>query len=117
MVRRVVVHRTHQSSNLRFYTGVSNLRRNMFLVGGDVPIDTKVSAMCSSILRPNLSVRSFGVAHRGRICVCASIRVSVWLYARVCYRFCCIVFRKTKGDVHKNMPIFLKHRALCIETT
>jgi hypothetical protein len=46
-------------------------------VGGDVPVDSEAPVVTSSISRPDLPAQSFGGAHRGRVCVCAFIGVSV----------------------------------------
>jgi hypothetical protein len=77
VVRRAVVPPAHQSSNPRFDICVSHKRRNILSVGGDVPVDSEAPMVTSSISRPDLPAQSFGGAHRGTVCVCAFIGVSV----------------------------------------
>lgn len=45
-------------------------------VVGDVPVNNEVSAVTSSISQ-DLPAQCFRGAHRGRMCVCAFIRVNV----------------------------------------
>ena len=58
-------------------------------MGGDVPVDSEASMVISSISRPDPPAQYFGGAHRGRVCVCAFIGVSVCA---------CTVFGKKKGE-------------------
>jgi hypothetical protein len=46
-------------------------------MGGDVPVDSEMSVVTSSISRSNPPAQSSGGAPRGRVCVCAFIAVSV----------------------------------------
>jgi hypothetical protein len=49
----------------------------IFLVVGDVPVDSETSVMTSSISRFADPTQFFGGAHRDRVCVHAFIAVSV----------------------------------------
>jgi hypothetical protein len=52
--------------------------RNIHSVGGDVPVDSEMPVVTSSTLRFNLLAQFSGGAHRGSVCVCAFIWVSVY---------------------------------------
>ena len=71
----MVVPSTHQILNSMFATDVSHIWRNVFLVGGDVPVGSKASVVTSSISRLDPSAQSLGGSHKDRMCVsvCACI--------------------------------------------
>ena len=46
-------------------------------MGGDVPVDSEAPVVTSSISRPDPPAQYFGGAHRGRVCMCAFIGMSV----------------------------------------
>jgi hypothetical protein len=46
--------------------------------GDDVPVDSEVSIVTSSISRPDPPAQSSGGAHRGRVCVRVFIGMSVY---------------------------------------
>jgi hypothetical protein len=50
-------------------------------VVSDVPVDDETPLVTSKISRP-VGTRSFGGAHRGRVCVCVFIWVSVRAYCK-----------------------------------
>ena len=76
MVTRVVVPPAHQSSNPRFDTGVSHLGGIFFSVRRR---SRRQRGACGYFvnLKTRPPAQSFGGAHRGRVCVCAFIGVSV----------------------------------------
>jgi hypothetical protein len=47
-------------------------------VGDDFPVESETTVVTSSISRSNSLARSFEGAHRGRVCMCAFIGVSVY---------------------------------------
>jgi hypothetical protein len=47
-------------------------------VVGDVPIDNEVPGVTSSISISNLPAQSSGGAHRGGVCVCTFIGMSIY---------------------------------------
>jgi len=53
-------------------------------VVGDVPVDSKASVVTSSISRFAGPTRFFGGAHRGRVCVCVFIELSVRSCVSIC---------------------------------
>jgi hypothetical protein len=73
---------------------VSHKRPNIYLVGGDVSVDSEASVVTSSFSRSNSPAQSFEGAHRDRVCVCVFIGMDV--YACVYERLCCTMFLKKK---------------------
>jgi hypothetical protein len=69
MVRKGCCTLAHQSLNLKFDICVSYKRWNIYSVGGDVPVDSEMPMVTSSISRFNPHAQSFGGAHRGKMCV------------------------------------------------
>ena len=55
---------------------------------GDVPVDSEASVVTSSISRLDPPAQSLGGAHRGRMCVCAFIGVSVCACMRAPVLYC-----------------------------
>jgi hypothetical protein len=64
-------------------------------VTGDVPVDSEVLLVTDFINLKIKPTQSFGVAHRGRVCV----RVFIGMSAHTCMSICvCSVFLKKKFD-------------------
>jgi hypothetical protein len=79
MVRGTVVFPTHQGSSpgARIYSWIYfRISSNAHSVGGDVPVDDEVPTVTRKF-QDDMLAQSFGGAHRGRVCVCAFIGVSV----------------------------------------
>jgi hypothetical protein len=80
------------------------LRLIILSVGGDVPIDSETLLMTDFMNLKIKPTRSFGCAHRGRVCV----HVFIGMSARTCMSICVYtVFLK------KNISI-TKSRFLCL---
>jgi hypothetical protein len=82
MVKFFVVKSIHLSSNFRFDVGVVYLRLIIFLVVGDVTIDSDV-LLTNFVNLKIKSVQSFRVVHRNRVYVHIFIGVSNHTYINI----------------------------------
>jgi hypothetical protein len=60
-------------------TSVCLIKAEFLLSGRRVPVDSEASVVTSLIPRSNPPAQSSGGAHRDSVCVCAFIRVSVYV--------------------------------------